>query len=561
MQALQFGNNLRNAMKKFIYTLISLSIVAFAACNKIETAPKTTFEPGPAPDCFTVNVPGPQTKTVIEGVKVKWSVGDQIRVYGHNTSTGTYSDSGTYTLDTGDGSTSAVFAKDDPATLTGTYDEFYAVYPATRTLTITGSPLKMQLDKVSKTQAAVDNSIGFDPSFAVMTAAYDGAKLAFRHGAGYIKFVLTEDEVSSVAINLGSNCLVQQPKYLPSDGAYSEGGSGYATVTLTPAGGAKFVKGTVYYAPVFPRPDDSSKKISGLTVTCTGGSTYTTTHFDGLVVEYGKIFDIGTLSKVVPTSISSEDITGVAYAGVSTTHPVSFVNAVGWTPSIQSYTGCVSAASLASTDEITADPSAGTINYTVGAYDALVGNTGTIVVRLTKAGEDPIDKTINVTQNSSSGPVVNTYLLYVNSSKQLTRTKNGEAFDGYFNTGTGTSILDCEEGSYFGTATSYTINGDTYRYARKLDGSNPLSFTVTTGATATLKFYAARREETKTTTIKVKKDGSNVLAPELQWADGKAVLYESSVIDLVAGSTYTFEKSGDNIGIFYVEVVETIPAS
>ncbi len=533
-------------MKKILF--YSICAIALVACKKEVKNEQPVA--GGAPASF--NVFSPETKTTIDGLSVKWTEGDKIRVYGHNTATDAY-DNGTYTLSSGAGTTAGVFTKDSGEALTGTYDAYYAVYPAARTLSFSGTPLKMQLDKVSKNQSAVDNSKGFDPSFAVMTATYDGSKFDFTHGAGYIKFVLTEDNISSVAINLGSNCLVQQPTYIASSGAYSSGGSGYSTVTLTPSSGANFTKGIAYYVPVFPRPDDTSKTINNLTVTCTGGSTFQTSHFNTMVVEYGKIFDIGALSKTVAVVV--DDITGVSVSGVSTTHPVSFAKASGWTPSINSYTGCVSAASLTSTAEISADFSANTISYTVGAYDALVGNTGTIVVRLSKAGEDPIDKTINVTQNTSAAPTPHTYVFYVSGNSRIQK-EDGTPGASYFSLG-GAQNLDCSSSGYFGVD-SYSILGNNYNQAMKIDGTNTFSFTTHSGVASTIRFFAASRNSGTTARMQLKQGSTVVVdATTLTWTDGKADLYDSGVVNLTAGTEYAITKKSNEQGLFYVVVTES----
>lgn len=124
---------------------------------------------------------------------------------------------------------------------------------------------------------------------------------------------------------------------------------------------------------------------------------------------------------LVPT-VTASDIIGVDVAGTSSSAAIVISNAIGWTPSIQSISGCVSAASLTSTDEIDESPSDNTVNYTVGVYDALVGNTGTIVVRLSKAGEDPVDKTINVTQNTGAATIINWSFSASNTSDTVAST-------------------------------------------------------------------------------------------------------------------------------------------
>ena len=167
-------------MKKVLFTLLSLSILAFAACSKVGKDAEIRLEPTPAPQTFTVNVPGAyETKTTLVGLKPKWVTGDEIRVYGHNTSTDTYSDNAVYELKSGNGEGTAVFSlKDGETGLSGTYDEFYALYPGSLTATLTSTT--MTLPKLNSSPHHMRNqnvpSAGpYDPKLAIMTAKYNGS--------------------------------------------------------------------------------------------------------------------------------------------------------------------------------------------------------------------------------------------------------------------------------------------------------------------------------------------------------------------------------------------------
>lgn len=532
-------------MKKFL--LYSLCAIALVACKKEVKNEQPVA--GGAPASF--NVFSPETKTTLDGLSVKWATGDKIRVYAHNTSTDAY-DNGTYTISTGMGTSAGVFTKDSGEELTGTYDTYYAVYPAGLTPTVNGTTIAFSKLNSSPYHLRNQNPPegSFDPNLAIMTAKYEGGKLSFRHGVGFIKVTIPTAGITKVSISFQNDCLAERPTYSASSGAISAVNDKNSTVTSREG---TFTQGSSYYFAAIPR---SGYHIGTTTITFTGGATVSTSHFSGKDIEVGKVFDLGTPA-VVPV-ITATDITGAAYAGVTTTHAISFANAVGWTPSILSYTGCVSAASLTSTAEIAATPSDNTINYTVSPYDALVGNTGTIVVRLSKAGEAPIDKTINVTQNTSAGPTPHTYVFYLNSSGAVVQTEDGVTGASYF-TVSGSSVLQCAStGSkpYFGVD-SYTIGTGTYTYAKKIDGSNNVSFTPRSGVSTSVRFYAASRNTNTTATMYLKEGSDNKVTASLTWTDNKADLYDSgNVNNLTAGTVYSFGKSGE-VGLFYVVVTES----
>ena len=529
-------------MKKILF--YSICAIALVACKK-EVKNEQPIAGG-APASF--NVFSPETKTTLDGLHVYWSAGDQIRVYGHNTSTGTYTDNGTYTLSSGAGTSAGVFTKDSGGSLTGDYDEYYAIYPGNLTATINGTTIGLPRLNVDPNHLRNQNPAAgqVDPGLAVMTAKSDGSKLVFRHGVGYIKVTIPEAGITQIDIAFQNNCLADTPTYNASTGAISSVGNASNHV------GSKsgtFTQGSTYYFAAVPK---SGAHIGTTTITFTGGATVSTSHFSGKDIEVGKVFDLGTPA-VVPV-ITATDITGAAYAGVTTTHAISFANAVGWTPSILSYTGCVSAASLTSTAEIAATPSDNTINYTVSPYDALVGNTGTIVVRLSKAGEDPIDKTINVTQNTSAAPTPHVYALYRTASTTNAQVCIGEATCTYFsNIGGGainwtsgglTSPVSINFNPSTGAATATN-----YSYGFKFDSSGHFTITTHSSLTTTIEIYAAGKDATEANnTIVIDADSKTFPNGSLtcrQWT-------------LKKGTEYTISRGNKELEVVLVVVRESI---
>lgn len=312
MQVLQFGNNFRNAMKKLIYTLIALSLVAFTACNKLGNTPNVRLEPAPAPESFTVNVPGSyETKTTLDGLKPKWVTGDEIRVYGHNTVSGTYTDNAVYELKSGNGEGTAVFTlKSGETGLSDTYDEFYAVYPSN--LTISGLPDNITLPRLNTSPSHMrgqNPAAGqIDPKLAIMTAKYDGSTMSFRHGVSYIKLTIPDDGVTKVDINFTNNCLADTPTYNASTGALLSVAN--SAKNITSAEGT-FVQGESYYFAAIPR---SGYAPTTTVITLTGGGTYSTTHFTKLP-EIGKVYDLGCPAKNPYITASNVDIAQDATGG------------------------------------------------------------------------------------------------------------------------------------------------------------------------------------------------------------------------------------------------------
>lgn len=294
-------------MKKKLFILISLGLMAFAACNKLENT-EIRLKPAPAPETFNVSVPGAYTKTTLDGLKPKWVTGDEIRVYGHNTDEDTYTDNAVYELKSGNGEGTAVFSlKSGEEGLSGTYDEFYAVYPAG--LTVTGLPESMILPRLNSSPYHLrkqnPSSGQIDPNLAVMTAKYNGSTMSFRHGVAYIKITIPSDGITAIDINLNNStaCLADTPTYNASTGALTS--TGNSSKNIASATGT-FEKGESYYFAAIPR--GGSNHIGTTKITFTGGETVSTDHFSGKDVEIGKVFDLGTPALPTEPYFTANDV-------------------------------------------------------------------------------------------------------------------------------------------------------------------------------------------------------------------------------------------------------------
>ena len=530
-------------MRKSVF-FAALSSLAFFSCQKEmkEVAPEVV--PSAGPTSFIVSLP--ETRTILNDHSVLWEDNDEIQVFGYTE--GKPVSSAVFQFAGVNENNQAIFDIKEGQEL-GEFSDYYAAYPAMNGITVSvkNGAVIMSFPRLNSDPYHFrDQKPGvgqFDPNLSVMTAKYDGNRLVFRYGVGYVKITIPVDGVSKVDINFTNNCLGDKPTYSLETGSLSSLENSSKNITAS----GSFVKGQSYYLAAIPRSGSYSIGKTEISYTINGQPYKTSTdHFNGKKVEVGKIFNLGcppvSMDPVIEVSSPSklDYDAGLGSFTFSVRNP-----AEGRSVSASLEEGVEWISNLEVSD--------GTVTFDCETNDSPAERSA--VITLSYEGAESVDVTVTQGFNSGSTPSVKSYVLYVDNNKDLVNTNS------YFNIGTGTSILDCnDKNNYFGTATSFTINGVQYQYARKLDSSNPLSFTVSDGTSATLKFYCAKRENTKTTTIALHDGSTNVLKPELAWdgENGKAVLYESDLISLTAGKTYTFQKSGDNIGIFYVEVVETI---
>lgn len=373
-------------MKK--YLLYTLCAIALVACQKEVKNEQPVADGAPA----TFNVFSPETKTTIDGLSVKWAEGDKIRVYGHNTATGTYTDNGTYTLSSGAGTSAGVFTKDNDEALTGTYDAYYAVYPGNLTATVNGSTIVLPRLNSSPNHLRMQNPQAgqVDPNLAIMTAKFDGSKLVFRHGVGYIKVTIPTAGVTKVDINLNNStaCLADTPTYNVDSGALTTTVNSAKNVTSAEG---SFAQGQSYYFAAVPR--GSSYKVGDVIVTFTGGGTVSTSHFSGKDIEVGKVFDLGTPAiKTGPYFVADDVEIGAVETGGSITYIVN-----------NTVTGGVVTSSILPGATISnlnlGTPTAGTLSFTCDKNED-TSNDKTATVRLTYTynTSETVTKDVIITQ-------------------------------------------------------------------------------------------------------------------------------------------------------------------
>ena len=145
-----------------------------------------------------------------------------------------------------------------------------------------------------------------------------------------------------------------------------------------------------------------------------------------------------------------------------------------------------------------------------------------------------------------------TYIFYMNE-KTIVQTIDGTVGANYFTIG-GTSALQCSETGYFGVD-GFEILGQYYNYAKKLDSSNTFSFTTSPDLKSSVRFFAGRRDDDdKDTKIRLRANGKSTYEGSFEYT----VITDSGLIELEPGTAYTIDKQNGEVGLFYVEVVESL---
>lgn len=536
--------------KIFAYAIAALSLLA-VSCNK-EAAPETGKT---VAKTFTVNAP--DTKTELSGTKsVVWATGDEINVVA-KTSGNQY----TFTLTEGEGTASAKFSGAiDAADAAET--EFYALYPnvTIRTEETDKSGNRWALDQGQlvidqpvTTQEAIEGS--FPTAGAFMTAVCDAASgntLSFRHGAAYFKITIAMDDIKAIRLEVsGSARLGGRPIYTMSTGETFQVNTAKNFMDFTCSGG--FKNGSTYYLPVLTK--QSNCGILTLTFTRTDDTTasITTESLNKVTLTSGKIYDLGSPAVSFDPEIIVEDMLIEADKvdlGVGKI-PFKIVNPIpGYIVGSRRETEA-NWLMLHSNDYTDMGTSGNLYFYTTDANTGTEPRSSTITFKYYNASDDTqvaATATMTLTQAAPGSAASHTYIFYVDNDKNVVQTADGQA--GTYFTITGTSILDCSATGYFGVD-SFTILGNTYSHAKKIDGSNAFSFTTHSTATTTIRFFAARRQSDKDGTVKLQKGSSNIVNATMT----VGTIYDSGVVNLDKGTEYKFNKSGE-IGLFYVEVVE-----
>lgn len=255
-------------MKKSIILLGVLSLVfATVACNRLE---EKIEEPDNTPEKEVVLVPmtftashsldgvddDESTKTILDGLEIKWKAGDKIAVF-----------------DNIDPSTPHLFeATSDGATTSFTGEAadgattFFAVYPYSAAANCSmenpdaGTFGYMNVN-IPEIQTPVAGS--FDPEAAVIVASSDALSKAFHFKVPFAiaKFKVDYDDVFSVTLSSGKNMTGSLKTTMRDTGGIGTGdgdGTKYKTLTIKNADNSPLTKGETYYAVVRYRIDGNS---------------------------------------------------------------------------------------------------------------------------------------------------------------------------------------------------------------------------------------------------------------------------------------------------------------
>ena len=530
-------------MKKIAVILSALALTSVVACQKevsitMDSGEKMSFE-------ATI----PETKTTLAtGDIVKWSASDLIDVYGV---TGTTSAKAIFEITelAADGR-SAKFTIKDGETL-GTYDNYYAVYPSGIAGLSYDNSGKFVISTALELEGQAIVSGGYDPSFAIMTASASAGTLTFRHGMCYFGIQIPDDGITKVTITATKNVFCKKPEFLVSTGGSSTSDNGGTNKLATASG--TFTKGAYYYLCGTTRKSGNNDAIGNLTVTYTKGGveksiTTSASTITSVRPAMGKIYDLGC--PPINPSITAADVNITKDAtGGSITFTV-YDPVAG---------GVLTAA--------TTDGKTNTItNFALGAVgDGTVAFTcdantegekkAYVTLTYTYNTSKTVTKDIVITQAAAT-ITPHTYVLYVNSSGVIVQTEDGTTGASYFTKVGEPSILTCSASSYFG-ADSFTILGNAYSKAIKLESSKYMKFTTRSGVSSSVTFYGAAREKDETAKMQLKQGSTVVKEIEMVRGSGAATMTDSGSVALSADTEYSINKNSKEQGLFYVVVTES----
>lgn len=528
-------------MKKLSYISIAFAaLTAFTSCSKDMDAPEQNIAPAGAPRTFEVS--SPETKTTLDGLHVNWAAGDEIRVYGHNTSTDTYTDNAVYELTSGAGSGTGTFTlKAGETGLSGTYDEYYAVYPGSLSATVTASTIALPRLNTSSHHLRGQNPAEgqCDPNLAVMTAKYDGSRLVFRHGVAYIKLTIPDDGVTKVDINFTNNCLADTPTYNSETGALSSVGNSAKNVTSVEG---TFTKGATYYFAAIPRDGYAP---STTTITLTGGDTYSTTHFTA-ALEVGKVYNLGMPQKNPAVTASDVNIESDATAG-----------SIDFTVSNLKDGGVVTKEVLAGAT--IANLSFGDVSFNttsgVGSFaftcdendDTENPKTATVRLTYTYDTDKTATKDVTITQKKAGSASAEKYDWNFTDwdLASLSGVAKGTDITSSFNHD-GLYVLPRSSGTKWNVSSSlnYVITGgnnaDTYTESAMDDRGGLFKFTTSSAGTVTVKFAANGNSERK---VKVRSGAQDEVVDNVNSSSSTSDIKTATFSSIPAGTIRVYGDS------------------
>ena len=412
----------------------------------------------------------------------------------------------------------------------GEYANYYAAYPAMEAVSVSADSkgnVTMTYPRMNAFPYSVRNQRpaagGFDSKLTIMTAKYDGVRLSFRHGIGYVKITVPYDNVTSIDINFTNNCLGDTPMYNLETGAISSLENSSKNITANVASGS-FVKGQTYYLAAIPRAGYSIGKTT-VSYTIEGESdpvTVSTNHFEGKNVEFGKIFDLGSPAKPTSPKITFTTPAKLAYDAESG----SFAYNVASAPD-QNITAVLTSGSWIDANSVTVNAAEGTVSFTCSKNDAADAQERTAVITLSYEGAESVP--VTVTQGVAGSTSENHIRIYYNKTIELLDGVE-VSVNNYFSHST--SYVALATGSDGGNISSFEIPGTslTATWGLKLDGNGYLRFTTSSTLNSSVSFYYVKR-----------KSGTGKI--QITPTDGTGTVYDDVVFGTVKSQTVALEKN------------------
>lgn len=179
----RIGKPLNKRTMKKLFTFATLAMVAIVACNKEINAPEENVVPEdniiqteePKGDVTIIAQAPAETKTMVDGLDVKWASGDHIAVLDED---GGIHD---FSLDSGEGTTSGTFS----GTLGGKNSLGYAIYPYSANADFDGSNITVDYPTTYTYDAVTVPMIGEEGT------GENVGKYAFSHIGGAFKIQYT----------------------------------------------------------------------------------------------------------------------------------------------------------------------------------------------------------------------------------------------------------------------------------------------------------------------------------------------------------------------------------
>ena len=536
-------------MRKFIIPLFAI-LAVLSSCDK-ENIEQTGQKQNSALIEKTFSVSAPATKTALgeDGLSMIWASGDKINVIA-----GTSGNQYTFSLDSGEGTSSANFTGSiDAADAEET--QFYAVYPdvnvsvSSSTIEFLGSSVDGHPKYYNSGTTVKAIAGGFDPAFAPMTAVADeNDALAFRYGCAFFKFKVAEEGVTSIEFSTTSGGRPNgRPKFATETGINTGVESAQKSITIAPESGTFDVSAT-YYLPVLTKQSTFGPLTLKYINESGASKSISMTALNSVILAAGKIYNLGTPPVSFEPAVEASDVS-IEADDESGTISFSVANMVSG--GTASYTVSDDGLSNASWGTVSFNSSTGegSIAFTCDK-NTDTGNTKTATVTITYTydADKTATSTVTVTQKKATEEGSVTYYYYNTGS--VTNTDNK------FSASSGTISFDGTTDNC--GVNSFTINGTVCTKGIKLDSSGYLEFTTSANVNASLTFYYAARKSSDNSGAKIQITPTDPSGEATVFGEfNEFGTISSQTLSLEPSTKYRITRNSKELALVYVELIET----